>query len=487
MSNSIKKQTISGAIWKFAERVLAEAVHFIVSIVLARLLLPDDYGLIALVLVFTTICDKLLVCGFATSLIQKKDADEIDFSSVLYFSFAAAALLYIGLYFCAPLIANYYNHFDFELLVSVIRVLGLSLFLVAFNSVQNAYVSKYMLFKRNFWSKMGATLISGIVGIGMAYAGYGVWALVASNMLMTFVGMAILFFTVGWRPQLVFSVERLGGLFSYGWKIFASSMIKVLYNNLRSLVIGKVYTPADLAFYNRGLTLPQLVDSNVTGTIDAVLFPAYSKLQDDKPTMVKAMRRAVKTSCYILMPLLALMAAVSSPLVSVLLTDKWLPCVPYMQILCLSFMFSPVETENLQSIKAIGRSDIVLKLEIAKRTIGVLLLICAVPFGIMAIAWTMFIGNVIAAMLNASPNKELIGYSVWQQFVDVLPSLVMSIIVFIVGGSIVYISPNINVWVQLIGGSVLGLLVYVLLSLIFHVEAFTYILNMLRKKEIKHL
>lgn len=474
---SVKQQTISGAIWKFIERISAQFISFVVSIILARILAPDDYGLIALVFVFTTFCDKLLVAGFATSLIQKKAADDKDFSSVLYFSIAAAFILYVLLFFGAPFIADFYTKFDCEELIAVIRILGLSLFLMAFSSVQHAYASKHMLFKRYFWSTLGATVFSGFVGITMAYQGWGVWALVAQNMLATFVGCIILWFTIDWRPKLLFSFERLKCLFSYGWKIFLASIIKTLYNDVRSLIIGKMFTPADLAYYNRGQSLPQLVDSNVTGTIDSVLFPAYSKLQDDRIAMLNAVRRAVKTSCYILMPILALMAAVASPLVSLLLTDKWLPCVPYMQILCFSFIFSPIEMENLQAIKAIGRSDIVLKLEIVKKTIGILLLIVSVPFGVIAIAWSMMVSCLIAAILNSSPNKKLIGYSFKQQFTDVFPSLIMSILIFVgVQGLLGSLSTS-NHLVQLILSCVAAMVFYIMASIMFKVESFKYMLT----------
>lgn len=471
---SVKKQAVSGAIWKFAERISAQLVSFLVSIILARLLLPDDYGLIALVFVFTTFCDKLLIAGFATSLIQKKDADDVDFSSVLYFSIIAASLLYLMLFIGAPYIADFYTKFDRTELIAVIRVLGLSLFLMAFSSVQNAYASKHMLFRRYFWSTLGATILSGAIGLAMAYKSYGVWSLVAQNMIATIVGCVILWFTVDWRPKLLFSFERLKLLFSFGWKIFVASLIKTIYNDIRSLVIGKVYTPSDLAFYNRGQSLPQLVDTNVTGTIDSVLFPAYSKLQDNKNAMLNAVRRAVKTSCYVLMPILALMAAVASPLVSVLLTDKWLPCVPFMQILCFSFIFSPVEMENLQAIKALGRSDIVLKLEIVKKIIGILLLIAAVPFGVIAIAWSMMISCLIAALLNASPNKKLIGYSIKQQFTDVLPSLVMSLFLFVGVQGLLEIFPTSNHWIQLILGCTVAMAFYIVSSMVFKVESFKY-------------
>ena len=481
VETSVKKQTISGAIWKFTERISAQLISFVVSVILARILAPDDYGIIALVFVFTTFCDKLLIAGFATSLIQKKTADDKDFSSVLYFSLAAALGLYALLFFGAPLITDLYTKFDSIELIAVIRVLGLSLFLMAFSSVQHAYASKHMLFKRYFWSTIGATVFSGIVGIVMAYQGWGVWALVAQNMLATFVGCTILWFTVDWRPKLMFSFERLKGLFSYGWKIFMASIIKTLYNDVRSLVIGKMFTPADLAYYNRGQSLPQLVDTNVTGTIDSVLFPAYSRLQDDRPAMLNAVRRAVKTSCYVLMPILALMAAVASPLVSLLLTDKWLPCVPFMQILSFSFIFSPVEMENLQAIKAIGRSDIVLKLEIVKKTTGVLLLIVSVPFGVIAIAWSMMVSCLIAALLNASSNKKLIGYTIKQQFLDVFPSLIMSLLIFVGVQGLLEIIPTSNQWVQLISGCFVAMAFYIGASVLFEVESFRYMVTTLSR------
>lgn len=429
-NQNLKHQTITGGLWKFGERSVAQIFNFIVSIILARLLLPDDYGIIALVFVFTNICDKLIVCGFATSLIQKKNADNTDFSTVFIFSMVSAVILYAVLYFSAPYIAVFYSKFDNTLLVSVIRVYGLSLFLVAFQSVQHAYVSNTMQFKRFFWSTLGGNLASGVIGIWMAYSGYGVWSLVAQGLTAFACDNVILWFTVKWRPQLVFSVERFKSLFSYGWKIFTASIIKVIYNNLRSLVIGKTYSPADLAFYNKGESFPHLVDSNVLGVIDSVMFPALSKLQDSKDNMLSALRRAIKTSSFLLMPLLAGLAAVSEPLTSVLLTDKWLPCVPYMQIICFAFMLSPVEVENLQAIKAIGRSDMVLKLEIIKKTVGLLLLLCAIPISVKAIAVSMLLSQLFSTIVNAWPNKNFIGYSLKDQLLDILPYLLTSSLMF---------------------------------------------------------
>lgn len=477
-NQSLRKKTISGALWKFGERASAQIVNFIVSIILARLLLPEDYGIIALVSVFITICDKLVVSGFATSLIQKKDADNLDFSTVFFFSVVMSLVLYALLFFCAPLIADFYSAYDRAMLIAVIRVMGIQVIFTAVVSVQSAYVSNTMQFKKTLTSTLIATAFSATFGIWMATAGFGVWALVAQNCVNLATIMVVLFFTLQWRPTFAFSMQRFKSLFSYGWKIFAASIIKVLYNDLRSLVIGKFYTGADLAYYNKGQSFPQLVESNVSGTIESVLFPAISKRQTSKEDMLAILRRAIKTTSFILMPLLAGLAAVAEPLVSLLLTDKWLPSVPYMQIICFTFMMMPIEVDNLQAIKAMGRSDIALKLEIIKKVIGVALLIASIPFGVTTIAISLLIGAVINAIVDAIPNKKMLGYGVGRQTLDILPALLMSAAMF----ACVYplaMLPLSNV-LTLVIQIATGIVVYVLLSLITKNESMRYILAIIK-------
>ena len=478
-NNSLKAKTLSGVIWKFGERVSAQAVNFIVSIILARLLLPEDYGIIALVTVFITICNKIVVSGFATSLIQKKDADNLDFSTVFYFSLAVAVVLYTGLFFSAPFIADFNSaESDPQLFIQVIRVMGLNLFIIAVNSVQQAYVSRTMQFRKFFFSTIIGTVVSAVAGIGMAYGGYGVWALVAQNIILAVVNGIVLWFMVKWRPELKFSFKRLKTLYSYGWKIFVASMIKILYNDLRSLVIGKVYTAADLAFYNKAQSFPQLIDTNVEGTIDSVLFPAISKKQSSVDDMRAMLRRAIKTTSYVLMPLLAGLSAVAKPFIIILLTDKWAESIPLMQILAFSFMFAPVELENLQAIKAIGRSDVALKVEIIKKVAGVIILIVSIPFGVTAIAVGMVISTTLSAIINAIPNKKLLGYTFKMQLMDILPSILLSFIMF---GVVYPISIlNINIYLMLIIQVAVGAVVYLGLSAIFKVESFKYILGIVK-------
>lgn len=482
-NQSLRKKTISGALWKFGERVSGQIVSFIVSIILARLLLPEDYGIIALVSVFITICDKLVVSGFATSLIQKKDADNLDFSTVFFFSVAMALVLYAAMFFGAPLIADFYSAYDQVMLIAVIRVMGIQIIATAVNSVQMAYVSRTMQFRKTLCSSLTATVLSAIVGIWMAYAGYGVWALVAQYCVNVITVMIVLWIVVRWRPDFAFSMQRFQSLFSYGWKIFAASIIKVLYNDLRSLVIGKFYTAADLAYYNKGQSFPQLVESNVSGTIESVLFPAISKRQTSKEDMLAILRRAIKTTTFILMPLLAGLAAVAEPLTIILLTEKWLPSVPYMQIICMTFMVMPIEIDNLQAIKAMGRSDIALKLEIIKKIIGVTLLIASIPFGVKAIAISLLIGAVINAIVDAVPNKKLLGYGIGKQVMDVLPSMLMSAVMFACVYPLAWL-PLGNMATLAIQ-IVVGVTVYVLLCLLTKNESLHYILTIIKNARNK--
>ena len=472
-NQSLRKKTISGAFWKFGERVSSQVVNFIVSIILARLLLPEDYGIIALVSVFITICDKLVVSGFATSLIQKKDADNVDFSTVFFFSLVMSLVLYVLLFFGAPLLADFYSAYDREMLIAVIRVMGIQVIITSVNSVQSAYVSR-----KTLPAALIATGLSAAVGIWMAYSGYGVWALVAQYCINAFTIMVVLWIVVRWRPIWAFSVDRFKSLFAYGWKIFAVSIIKVIYNDLRSLMIGKFYTSEDLAFYNKGQSFPQLIETNVSGTIESVLFPAISKRQTSKEDMLAILRRAIKTSTFILMPLLAGLAAVAEPLTVILLTEKWLPSVPYMQIICFTFMIMPIEIDNLQAIKAMGRSDIALKLEIIKKIIGVTLLIASIPFGVMAIAISMLVGAIINAVVDAIPNKKLLGYGVGKQLVDILPSLLMSAVMFACVYPLAFLPLN-HIIVLIIQIAV-GVAVYVLLSIITKNESLRYLFSLIR-------
>ncbi len=474
-NKSLKLQTFSGMIWKFAERISAQLVSFVVSIILARMLLPEAYGIIALVTVFISLCDEFVSGGFATSLIQKKDADNVDFSSVLYFSVLVSVVFYGLLFFGAPLIADFYSKYDRELLIAVIRVMGLRVIISAVNSVQHAYVTRAMQFRRFFWSTLSGTLVSAVIGINMAYTGFGIWALVAQYCSMSLVDTIVLWFTVRWRPQLVYSWERMKGLFSYGWKIFAASMIRTLYNNLRSLIIGKLYTSEDLAYYNKGQGFPSLASTITFGAIDSVLFSAIAKRQSDIGSVRNILRRSIVVGSYLLLPLMFGMAVIGRPLILLLLTEKWEPCVIYLQIACIAFAFTPIETSNLQAIKAVGKSDLALKLELIKKGIGVLILLIFMKFGVIAIAVSAVVNTAVSVVVNAFPNKKLFDYSFFRQFMDIVPNLLLAGAM----AGVVYplsLLPLHPLILMLLQGAA-GAAVYVLLSVIFKVDSFYYLLT----------
>ena len=477
---SIRGSIISGLVWKFAERIGAQGIGFIVSIVLARLLCPEDYGLISLITIFLAVSGVFIQSGFGTALIQKKDADNIDFSTVFYFNILMSLIFYFLLYIISPYIAKFYNEPN---LTRIVRVMSISLIISAVNNVQHAYVSKTMQFKRFFYSTLVGTILSGFLGVAMAYMGFGVWAIVAQQLFNTLVDTIVLWFTVRWRPQLVFSIERLKGLFSFGWKLLISGLIDTLYNNIYGLLIGKIYNPSLLGLYNRGNQFPNLIVSNINGPIQSVLLPALSEEQDNKERLKSMVRRAIVTSSFIIYPMMIGMAAVAKPMIMILLGEQWLGCVFFLQISCISLAFWPVHTANLQAINAVGRSDIFLKLEIIKKILGISVLVISIPFGINVMviggAFTSFISTII----NAFPNKKLLGYSFVEQWKDLIPSLVLSL-----GMGIVVMSVELlgfNSYITLLIQIPVGALTYFGGAYLLKFECFTYLLSMINNKTRK--
>lgn len=469
------KSVFSNFIWRFAERCGAQVVTLIVSIVLARILAPEDYGQIALITVFTTIMQVFVDSGLGTALIQKKDADDLDFSSVFYFNFVVCLILYAVMFVSAPLIAGFYNDGS---LTPIIRVISLTIVISGVKGIQQSYVSRNMLFKRFFYATLGGTIFSAFSGIALAYAGFGVWAIVAQQLSNTTIDTLILWLTVKWRPKKMFSWNRLKGLLSYGWKLLLSALLDTGYNNIRSLVIGKMYSSADLAYYDQGKKFPNVIVTNINTSIDSVLLPTMSNAQDN-PEHVKSMtRRSIKTSTYIMAPMMMGLAFCAEPIVRLVLTDKWLPCVPFLRIFCITYMFYPIHTANLNAIKAMGRSDYFLKLEIAKKVVGMILLLSTMWFGVMAMAYSLLVSSMTSMIINSWPNKELLGYSLKEQIADILPGILIAVIMGIV------IS-----FVQLLGLSSagtlliqipLGAVIYLGASYVLKIESLEYLVNMLK-------
>ena len=469
------KKVFSNFIWRFAERCGAQLVAFVVSIVLARILAPELYGTIALVTVFINILQVFVDSGLASALIQKKDADELDFSTVFFTNVSFCVMLYILVFFMAPMIGRFYRNMS---LVPVIRVLSITLLISGVKNVQQAYVSKNLLFRKFFFSTLGGTVLAAIAGIAMAVKGYGIWALVTQQLLNATVDTIILWITVKWRPKFIFSFERLKGLFSYGWKLLASGLLDTVYNNLRQLIIGKLYSASDLAFYNKGDQLPNVIVTNINSSIDSVLLPVMSKEQDDKNAVKNMTRRAIKTSTYIMAPLMMGLAFTSHNVIVLLLTEKWVACIPYLSIFCITYMFWPIHTANLNAIKAMGRSDIFLKLEIIKKFVGLVVLLSVMRYGVMAMAYSLLVTSVLSQIINSSPNKKLLGYGYLEQLKDILPNIIMAILM----GVCVYFIPIIfnSVLFTLIVQVILGIVIYICESIITKNDTFHYLLGIVK-------
>lgn len=470
------RKVISNFIWRFAERCGAQGVSFIVSIVLARLLAPEMYGTIALVTVFTTVLNVFVDSGLGNALIQKKNADELDFSTVFFFNLAVCLSLYVAVFAASPAIARFYN--DLEL-VPIIRVLSLTIVISGIKNVQQAYVSRTLQFKRFFFSTLGGTIGAAIIGIIMAYKGFGVWALVIQQIFNATVDTLILWVTVKWRPKAVFSFERLKGLASYGWKLLVSSLLDTVYNNVRQLIIGKLYSAADLAYYNKGKQFPNLVITNVNVAIDSVLFPVISANQDDTAQVKKMTRRAIQTSSFVIWPVVMGLAACAESIVKILLTEKWLPCVPYLQIFCFTYGFWPIHTANLNAIKAVGRSDIFLKLEIIKKVIGIASILISMPFGVMPMALAYMATAPLSAFVNATPNRKLLGYKYREQIIDMFPSMLLSFVMAVAVLIVGYI--RINIFLTLVIQIIVGVLVYLCSAVLFKFDSLNYILRIIKK------
>lgn len=479
-----RNRILSNFIWRFFERTGAQLVSFVVSIVLARCLEPSVYGTIALVTVFTTILQVFVDSGFGNALIQKKDADDVDFSTVFFFNITICTILYLVMFFASPLIAAFYC--DTEL-VPVIRVLSLTLVISGVKNVQQAYVSRTMQFKRFFFATIGGTIGAAVIGIAMAYNGFGVWALVAQQIFNATVDTVILWITVKWRPKVVFSFKRLKGLFNFGWKLLVSSLIDTVYNNVRQLIIGKMYSSADLAQYNRGRQFPYLVVTNVNTSIDSVLLPAMSNRQDNVSNLKTMTRRAIKTSTYIMAPLMMGLAFVGTPFVRVILTEKWLECVPFLSIFCVTFMFYPIQTANLNAIKAMGRSDLFLKLEIIKKIVGMALLFSTMWFGVMAMAYSLLVNSLLCQIINSWPNKKLLNYGYLEQLKDILPGILLAVVM----GACVYpvkflgLPDLLTLCIQI----PLGAVIYILGSKLLKLDSFEYLVETVKpyiRKKRKH-
>lgn len=474
---SLKNKTTTSFIWKFAERCGAQGVSFIVSVVLARLLAPEDYGSIALITVFINILQVFVDSGMGTALIQKQNADDLDFSTVFYFNVFICTVIYTITYALAPFVARFYKD---ESLTSVIRVLCLTIVISGVKNIQHSYISKKMIFKKFFYATLGGTIGAAVVGITMAYLGFGIWALVAQQLFNTTVDTIILWVTVKWRPKRMFSMNRLAELYSYGWKMVVSALIANVYLNIQSLIIGVKYSTVDLAYYNKGKAFPALVTNNANNAIDSVMLPVFAFKQDDLSKVKQMLRKTIKMISYIVWPMVFGMFATANSIISIFLTDKWLPCVPFLYLFCLMQGLEPLNAVNLNAIKALGNSDIFLKIEIIKKIIGIIIIVITMQMGVMAMTYGLLATCILSFFINAYPNKRLLDYSIQELLKDIAPSIVMAIIMCII--VMCFNRLQCNTILLFIIQIFVGVVSYVVLSKIFKIEEMSYLIEIIQRK-----
>lgn len=471
------KKIVRGLIWKGLERFGVLGTQFVVQIILARLLDPDDYGMLSLMLVFVSVANILVQNGLNTALIQNKEVLEEDYSSVFWISFMLATGIYVIIFMVSPLVGRLYGN---GTIVWPLRVLALMLFPGALNSIQLARITRHMEFRKIFFSNLSGAVVSGIVGIVLAYRGAGLYALVAQSLTNVIVVCFIMWFTSGMKLIFRCNMERVRIFFSFGWKLAVSSILNTITENIRSMAIGLKFDAAALGYYERGMQFPQYGINVIQGTMQSVMLPAMSEQQDDKTKAKVIMRNTITLSTYLVFPMLAGMAGIARAFIALLLTEKWLASVPYMQVYCIVFAFYPIHVSNLQALNSVGRSDLYLRLEIIKQAYGlaVLLFVLFVARSPLWIAVSSVLLIPLGWFVNAFYNKELIGYGFGEQFFDILPSLVMSVIMFMAVVSLDML--GFDCLVTLILQIVTGIVIYFILSVLTRNREFKKLLKIVR-------
>ena len=434
---SLRKQAVRGVGWSFADSMLGQGITFIVGLVLARLLSPDEYGLIGIITIFITVFNSIVDSGFSNALIRKNDATDKDYNTMFLVNMGISVVLFGLMFLCAPFIAQFFARPE---LTALCRVMGIVVVINALSIVQNTVLTKRLDFKTKTKASFISSIISGVVGIVMAYSGYGVWALVGQQISRQLLNTICLWIFNRWFPNFTFSIVSFREMWKFGWKLLVSAMIDTTWKEIYQVVIGKCYSPATLGLYTRASQFASICSSNLTTIIQRVSYPALSKMQDDRARLKNGYKRVIKTTMLVTFTLMLGLGGCAKSLILVLIGAQWLPCVPMLQIVCFSMMFYPLHALNLNMLQVQGRSDLFLKLEIIKKCIAVIPLLLGVFIGI----YWMLIGSVItgifALYLNADYSGPYLKYSIWEQAMDILPSLLMSLTMFAILFAISFLS-----------------------------------------------
>lgn len=477
---SLKEKTVKGVFWSSVDRFSSQGIQFIFSILIARLLLPSDYGTVAMLNIFLAISQTFIDSGFGTALIRKIDRTEEDFSTVFYFNIAAALAFYGILWFTAPYIADFY---DIPLLKDITRVVALTLVFGSFSGIQSAKLSIAIDFRSRAIISITVTLVTGALGLWMAYSGYGVWALVMQSMVSSLLRTILLWAFVRWMPKLVFSWKSFKELFSFGSKLLASGLLDTAYNNIYTLVIGKVFSSSALGVYSRADSLAQYPSSNITSVLQGVTFPVLSSIQNEPERLTSAYKKFIRLSAFVVFPLMIGLSAVADPLIRLVLTDKWEGAIYLLQIICFSMMWYPVHAINLNLLQVEGRSDYFLKLEIIKKIQGVIVLCITIPLGLVTMCYGRVVSSVLCLVYNTYYTKKLIDYGFASQMKDLLPILAHSLVMGVIVWMIVLFLPSL--WLQLVVGVIAGAAYYLVGAYIMRFDELNELLSLLHIRKNK--
>ena len=477
MTDSLKRETAKGFIWSAIERFSVQGLQFLLGLILARLLLPTDYGLVGMLAIFLAISQSFIDSGFSSAFIQKKDRTEEDFSTTFFFNIGVGLFFYLLLFLCAPLIANFYKTPELILLT---KVIGINVFITSLAVVQRAKFTIRLDFKTQAKASLVSVLIGGCMGIAMAYKGFGVWAIVIQSILQNGINTLLLWVLSKWIPMAVFSKKSFKSLFSFGSKLLGAGLLDTFFRNIYLLVIGKLFNAAELGFYTRAEQFQKMPSENITGIIQRVTFPVLSSIQDDDEKLLKAYRSFIRISVFIVFPLMIGLALVAGPLIFLLLTEKWMPVVPLLQLLCVAGMLYPVHAINLNILNVKGRSDLFLRLEVIKKSVFTVILLITIPIGIKALVIGQIFISFIGFFINTYYSGKIINYGAWKQFKDMLPTTIITLIMALTIWLAVI--PFDNAAVKLLVGVVTGAVSYILCAIIGNLKELNEIISVFKKK-----
>lgn len=452
--SSLKDQTVKGVYWSSAENVITVGITFVVGLVLARLLGPEEYGLIGIITIFISVFNSIVDSGFSNALIRKKEVDNLDYNTIYITNLVFSVILFIVLFLIAPAISVFFNS---PQLIPLTRVMGGVLIINAFSIIPRTVLVRQLDFKTQAKVSFIASIVSGVIGIGMALSGCGIWSLVGQQLSRQLLNSLLLWIWCHWRPQIEFSFIRFKELFNFGWKLLVSGLIDTIWKEIYQVVIGKVYSPSTLGQYTRAQQFASVFSSNLTFVVQRVSFPALSQMQDDKLRLKLAYKRIIKVTMFVSFVLMLGMVGSAKQMVQVLVGDQWLPCVPYLQIICFTMMLYPLHAINLNMLQVQGRSDLFLKLEIIKKIIAV----GPIVLGVFINIYWMLIGSVVTGFisywLNAAYSGPFLNYSSKEQFLDILPSFGIAFVMMfaVLGMSYIPITPYVLFPFQILVGAIL--------------------------------